>query len=302
MKSFLTDDPLTEAEEIAIGKEEREFRIQSRLRAIYGAPKPPKTIIAEYPNITPHQRNDNIQDLKQDVIISDYFKIDLRNKSDKFFLNSSTYEKLCNLIRLRYGERPKYDQLSCCSITFVPQPKQVVSIFYAVGDYHNKAMFTLAGSFVADKYERKLTVSCPFVDSWFETPHIVIPWFKNEKSTGKIKQENIEIKMFLGDGTIKNTNYPWITINQQITYLITGVGDSIGFNVSFLSGLNSHARSTPAYERQYRIRNGLPPSRKSIRRQQTISTRLGRPDEVGYLIPAEDIPETDGDPLFEAFQ
>lgn len=302
MKSILTDDPLTEAEEIALGQAERELRIQSRLRAIFQNPLPPRSIIAEYPNLTPHQGNDNIHDVNQYSIISDYFKIDLRRKSDTFFLNSSTYEHVCNLIRLRYGARPKYDQLSCCSITIVPVPKQRVSIYYAWGDYQNQARFILAGSFVADKYERKLTLSCPFVDSWFETPNIIIPFYKNEKTTGKIKSENIVINFHQGDGKIKNINYPFLTSKQILTYMITGIGDSIGFNVSFLFNPDTPARKTPAYERQWRIKNNLPPSRRNIKRQKTISTRLGNPNEVGYLISSEDIPETEGDPLFEAYQ
>ena len=85
--------------------------------------------------ITPNQPFDDTDYLNGERIISDYFKIDLRNSSDCILLNTTLYHRLARLIHNRYGEFPLHGSLVCSSIIILPKPDCRCSLYYCSG--HN---------------------------------------------------------------------------------------------------------------------------------------------------------------------
>ena len=224
--SYLIDEPLTKEEEKAVLHAERQYIYQIRR-------KPPSVIEGLPVPITPnHSRTDySVPDFIQ--LKSDYFKISLPQSSPRCFqINSTTYEHLLRLIKRRYRHYPKNGTLICDSITIMPIPNQRCCLYYRVGENeaNDPGEYKLISSFVADRYTRKLSVSCPYSDSLVADSRCIFNWYGNDK-TGRIVPKTI-----ISDYLLPNINghMPWLTSKPLGSFFIYGIYDTIGFHCSFI--------------------------------------------------------------------
>lgn len=219
---------------------------------------------------------------------TDYIKIDIRRNSDHFFvISSKTNEHLQKLIKSRFGLSPMNNYLYCTSITIVPCPNQVCSLYYHSGQYNERdhPKFKLISSFLAKPYPVKYSIACPYSDSKFGNNKCVFNWLRNN-SLGDIEPATIISKYTLPEN---NQSMPWIMPEPFGAYMITGITDAIGFHCSFIMPDNFMFRDTPRYTRYYVPR-------------QVIGG--DRPGEVGYEIPSQEWYEDNAreDPLLRALR
>ena len=205
--------------------------------------------------ITSNRPFDDTDTFNGERIISDYFKIDLRDSSDCILLNTTFYHRLARLIHNRYGDFPLHGSLVCTSITILPKPDQRCSLYYCSG--HNDAdpsdiTFDLIGSFIGNHKPAKLSVGCPYTDSLNRDRYVRFNWFTNHHQTGVTIPQLIKTHYEL---YYANTNMPWVCANPFGSYFINGIQDSIGFNVSFIGNQSmiDKCRRTSSYSRAGRV-------------------------------------------------
>ena len=224
--SYLSDEPLSHEEEKAVLRAERQY--------VYEKRRLPPTQIHGLPvHITAnHSRPDySVPDFLQ--LKSDYFKITLPMSSPHCFqINSTTYEHLLRLIKRRYGHFPKNGSLICDSITIVPFPNQRCSLYYRIGENDDNEVgdYQLINSFVADRYSRKLTVSCPYSDSFVGGSKCIFNWYGNDR-TGRIVPKSTVTEFVLPSN---NGHMPWLTSHPLGSFFIFGICDAIGFHCTFI--------------------------------------------------------------------
>ena len=221
---YISDDPLSPEEKKAMRLAKRQYNYEN-------IPPPPKRL-----NFLPIVPTSNEAQVEYDnntlqKITSDYFKISFpRGALPCLVLNTTTYQQVLNLIKSRYGNYPLNGTFICNAITIVPKPKGSCSLYYQVGQNraNDPVNFKLIASFVADKYERKFSISCPYTDSIYGN-HLIFNWFGNDKTgriVPKVYQTNYELQY-------QNTNMPWLCPNPLGSYFIDGIIDSIGFHCTF---------------------------------------------------------------------
>ena len=225
--SYITDEPLSPEEEKFYDQSVRQFRYQS------SPPAPETREITASLNIS--RADYSVPGFSR--LFSDFLKIQVPS-SHEFLINQQTYNHLLKSICSRFQHRPLADLLICDSITIVPVPHQRCSLYFY--PWHNKQNeqieMQLVGSFVCDKYLRKLTVPCPFSDSFFgPDKKVVFNWYGNDKS-GKIVPKTIHLENI--ESKYSNKTLPFLSPKQSGSYLITGIFDSIAFHVSFNVDVN----------------------------------------------------------------
>lgn len=280
--SYLNDEPLS--------KEEMSFIRRTERYENYQSVPPPLPVLNELKVPYTSNRNfDACDQLPMIHTITDYFKIDIRRKPNAYLLNTTTYHKLMQLIKSRYGMYPHLNLLECSTISIVPCPGGRCSLYYQAGENisnDSNCNFELVGTFVADGYFKKYCIACPFNDSVYSNKNVYFNWYGNDKKTGKIVPKvNRTDFMFLSS----NTCMPWVSNQLLGSYYIDGICDAIGFYVTFHMPDNTHVRNTPSYRRSFKVK----PRRTHL---------VGPPGDVQYEV--EELSDYDGpgDPLLDAFQ
>lgn len=272
--SYLNDDPLSFEEEQAIHSAELSYALESIPRSLR-------------PQFNTGSVNDNGNHFLP-TLQNDYIKIDIRrNHSHTFIINSQTHQRLFELIHSRFGLRPLNNYIVCNSITIVPCPDQICSLYYHAGQYdeaeHPK--FKLIGSFLAPHKPVKYSIPCPYSDSKYGGDKCIFNWLRNN-SVGDVMPSSKISSYTLRDN---NTTMGWIQPEPLGAFMITGITDAIGFHCSFILNDNFPYRQGPRYTRYY------------VPRQ-----RIGgdRPGEVGYEIPSQEFyqDEAQEDPLLVALR
>ena len=275
--SYLDDQELT-PEELQALQDAEKFHIQSELDAV------PRSLVPAYNTGHLHYVGNRFLP----SLLNDYIKIDIRRNSNSFFIISSkTNEHLQKLIQSRFGMSPMNKYLICTSITIVPCPNQVCSLYYHSGRYietdHPK--FKLISSFLAKPFPVKYSIACPFSDSKTKSNHCIFNWLRNNEY-GDIAPATVISKYTLPE---TNQSMPWIMPEPYGAYMITGITDAIGFHCTFILNDNYTYRQSPRYTRYY------------VPRQ-----RIGgdRPGEVGYEIPSQEFYQDNAqeDPLLRALR
>lgn len=285
--SYLTDEPLSPEEERFIKQSERQFNYQN-------IPQPADTIPITA-TLNKARSDYGADDFKR--IYHDYLKVQVPT-SGQYLINQRTYDHLLLNIKARFQHKPHNDLLVCDSIVIVPIPNKRCSIYYYPhGTKEGEQIeMELIGSFVCDNNLRKLPVSCPYTDSFFGPDRkVLFNWYGNDKY-GKIIPKTIECP----DLELKysNTSYPFLSPNNRGSFLITGICDTIAFNVTFNADANWNYRFGRQYNRK--------PKPKPIRRYH-VKRRIipgNNPGDIGWEIPSQDIEEDPNapDPLLEIFQ
>lgn len=275
--SYLTDDPLSFDEELALRRSEHAYR-KDQLRQVPSSIRP--AFNSGYVNYIGNHFLPTLQ--------NDYFKIDIRrNSTHTFVINSQTNEHLQNLIKSRYGKRPLNKYLISNSITIVPCPGQICSLYYHPGKYKSgeHPKFHLISSFVAPPYPVKYSISAPFSDSKYPGKTCLFNWFQNN-AIGDVISTVVQSKYTLPEN---NQTLAWIQPDPLGAFMITGITDAIGFHCSFILNDNYTYRQQPRYTRHYVPR-------------QLIGGN--RPGEIGYEIPSQEFYEDNAqeDPLLHALR
>lgn len=253
--------------------------------------------------ITPNHPFDDTDQFNGDKVLSDYFKIDLRNSQGSILLNTSLFHRIARLIRSRYGEFPRHGSLICTSIVILPQADQRCSLYYCEG--HNDAnpsdiTFDLIGSFIGNHKPTKLSVGCPYTDSLNRDRNVRFNWFTNHHQTGVTIPKLIKSQYEL---PYNNCNMAWVSSNPYGSYYIDGLQDAIGFNVTFIGcqSMLDHCRQTASYLRADRVRfNRSIKKRKMIHIPRTVFHDDNYP--IDYILPSFDTSENEDDPLLEALK
>lgn len=283
--SYLSDEPLSHEEEKAVLRAERQYIYQNRRL-------PPKSIDnLPVPITANHSRADySIHEYMQ--LKSDYFKITIPPSSPNCFqINSNTYEHLLRLIKRRYGHYPRNGTLICDTITIMPIPNQRCCLYYRIGenDADEPGQYQLISSFVADRYTRKMSVSCPYSDSFVGDRKCIFNWFGNDK-TGRIVPKTISTNLTL---PALNGHMPWLTSKPFGSFFLYGVCDAIGFHCSFIGEPNWQPKKLHRYHT----------AKHYLRKEHIPSQKISLDGDIGYEIPSQDIEYDPNapDPLIEAF-
>lgn len=287
--SYLSDVPLSPEESKYLQRVERFFNYSHRT----GAPDSLTKLPVPY---TSNFTIDDGGDLNRTHVISDYFKIDIRNKSNGILLNTTLYHQINKLIKRRYGYFPVNGSFKCDSISIVPIPNHECSIYYQPGNNEAdspECNFELIGSFVSDSKTRKLTVTCPYTDSKYGDRQLYFNWFGNDSQTGRIIPRVIRSDFHL---LVTNTNMPFLQAAPYGSIFINGIQDAVGFNVSFIGDYRHSARSKPAYTRSWRVRQLHASRRHRIHRYVSQGPR-----GVNYELPSEDVSDDPRDQLLEYY-
>ena len=162
------------------------LRVERKYNRTQLARAPPKLHQLPIP-VTANHPFDDTDQFNGDKIISDYFKIDLRNTPGCIILNTTLFHRLEFLIKNRYGEFPLHGSLICTSIIIMPQADQRCSLYYCEG--HNDAnpnniTFDLIATFIGNHTPTKLSVGCPYTDSLNRDRNVRFNWFTNHHQTG----------------------------------------------------------------------------------------------------------------------
>lgn len=278
--SYLTDEPLSPEEEEFYKRSVRNYYIQKA-----GVPSSKHIYLNASRN---KSRSDyGISDFKK--LVNDYYKVKVSNKM--FIINQTTYDHLLNNIKGRWGNRPINDLITCDSITIHTIPHKRCSLYYHAGSNQqgDTIEFELIGSFVADDYERTLTISCPYTDSfWQNDNHLIFNWFGNDKS-GKIIPKTIQANHFVLP--YANQTLPFLSPKVYGCFMIMGIQDTIGFNVTCNVDADWNYRNGKRYNHVKRRHVHIP--RQVMRRE----------DGIGYEIPSQDYMEDPNapDPLYDLF-
>ena len=276
--SYLTDEPLTPQEERAVNDAENEY---TRLH-IYSPKKLQQLPIP----VTSNKPVADTDTITGERVMTDYFKIDIRNNQHCILLNTSTYIRLSRMIKYRYGHYPLHNSLVCTSITIIPQPNRRCTLYYAEGQNASGEQITFEkiASFVGKFPYQKLSIGCPYTDSLSDDKHVAFNWFHNNKKTGAIVPLRKTTNYYL---PTNNTNLPWICADPYGSFFIDGISDAVGFNVTFIGSANwSGYRNTPMYNRAFYVRNkrraGIYKHRKH--RTHVPHMTLGAPREIQWVI------------------
>lgn len=281
--SYLTDEPFSPEEEKFYKRSMRQYNYQKKKKA-------PETLIT---NAGLNKSRDRFSIARYSKLVHDYYKIAVR--SNAFMINQETYNRILQLIKGRYNNRPYDDLLVCDSITFMPIPNETCSLYYypfpnAQGE---QIEMQLIGSFVNDNYHRKLTISCPFTDSWYgKEPNLIFNFFGNDK-TGKIIPKQIQYEGI--QLRFNNKSMPFLSSKVTGCFMLTGVEDTVGFNVSY--------NVNPDWNYRYGVKYVHPPRRVHHHVPHQIISG-NKPGDVGYEISSQDFYEdpNEPDPLLEAFK
>lgn len=275
--SYLDDQELTPDEEQAILSAEQSY-IQSELESV------PRSVVPSFSAGSVNYTGNRFLP----TLENDYIKIDIsRNYTHTFVISSQTNEHLQNLIKSRFGKRPLNKYLICNSITIVPCPNQICSLYYHSGRYKSNEhpKFKHIASFLAPSYPVKYSIACPYSDSKFKSNKCIFNWLSNTE-LGDITPVTIHSKYTLPE---KNQTMSWIQPDPWGSYMITGITDVIGFHCSFILNDNYTYRQQPRYTRYYVPR-------------QLIGGN--NPGEVGYEIPSQEFIQDNAqeDPFLHALR
>lgn len=270
--SYLDDQELTQEESQALQQAEQSYALDSV----------PRSIRPQYNFGSVKYTGNHFLPTLQ----NDYIKIDIRrNTTHTFIINSQTNEHLQKLIKSRFGLSPLNNYLVCNSITIVPCPNQVCSLYYHAGQYsadeHPK--FKLIGSFLAPYKPVKYSIPCPYSDSKYGGNKCIFNWLRNN-SLGDVMPSSKISNYTLPEN---NQSMGWIQPEPFGAYMITGITDAIGFHCSFILNDNFPYKQGPRYTRYY------------VPRQ-----RVGAPGEVGWEFPSQEFIQDNAqeDPLLHALR
>lgn len=283
--SYLPDQPLSAAEERILNYEEQRFNNPRKKQL---------RIIDKYEANRNHGWELNFK--------SDLFKIDLKNKKE-IFINQNLLEKINKMIKRKYGDYAVDYQIIVDSITIVPVQNGMVEYYFQPEDVKEEPSFDLIGRFVAGPLRFKYEIACPYVDSAYETRHLVFPFYKNAKD-GKIFPKNY-ITEYVSAFAHLNTTYPFVSTNVRGQYYFKGITDAVGLRVTFKLPDKIHGPQSRLYRHNHTPTGDGPYGQFHVRRMPRkikadqyfdFNEKTG----VGYLLSLPDYSE-DGDPLLEAF-
>lgn len=287
--SYLSDAPLSPDEEKYLSRIERFYNYSHRT----GAPDSLTRLPVPY---TSNHYIDDGGDLNRTHVICDYFKIDIRNKPNGILLNTTLYQKICTLIKRRYGYFPVNGSLKCDSVSFVTIPNHECSIYYQPGNNDAdspECNFELVGTFVADSKPRKFTVTCPYTDSMFGDRQLYFNWFGNDRQTGRIIPRVIKSSFHL---LVANKNMPFLQAQPYGSIFINGIQDAVGFHVSFIGDYRHSPRTKLAYTRSWRVGQMHASRRHRFHHYVSEGSR-----GVNYELPSEDVSDDSRDQLLEYY-
>lgn len=298
--SYLTDDPISKDEEIALANAEFDYMIDNA---------PPDKLTNLPPSVYSISSFNPHVPRYADQLISIPIKIDLRRKPrSSFIIDMETYRHILQVLASRHGDKtPVNDQFNCLSISFVAKPNSNCCLYYRPNsDFNSK--FYLIGKIKTQSKPKLFTIPCPYTDSYLTMKqshkppqgysYLYFNWLYNS-SAGRIIPFAYQSKFVLHES---NGLMPWLCSDMYGCFLITGLMEHITFNISFV--LDSRSRIEGP--RQMAARKS-----REVRREQHMQHRhyghkprqtLGEPGEMQYIIPSQDYEyfTDEEDPLIKA--
>lgn len=242
-----------------INPEEDEISIQSYNNVISRDRFLEYDILTTIPNYHvqyPHERHM----VSYPYLFDTYVKLPISPHYGYFLIDNGVYERIKDKLQQQLST-PIYG-IHCQTITIRPDPKTNTHYFFQYEGCPTHPKMQSVGWFHSTDDKMKLTVSCPFYDSYYSgvsEKHFVIPWYRQTHfATSEVVADN-----FISP-VPTNTNHgcliPFLSPEHDVgLFFFTGIKDTIGFYCTVL--LNQTQINPDVFNR-----DSVKPPRPSMKR------------------------------------
>lgn len=231
-----------------------------------------------------------------------------------FIISNMTFNEIKRKLENYY--HCTVNDIQCTSILFKPIVGRRVHYYFQWDRNPNNSQVNMKqiGAFKCFRQHMKLSLNCPFVDSYYQNQSYqrgwALPFYKNNEDNDVVPTIYFpKIRSLI----LQNDVLPFLGVNvQNGLYYLTGIEDNIAFQCAvyvpregYENALAKHqfrrtAREPTPWRRSHHSRT---PRQREISREHIPRYMMGQQGEIQYEIPSQDIEyDNNEDPLLAAFQ